>query len=59
MCTDANKAIVRRYIEQLNQRNDAVIDALIAEDVTVITLHAIAGDTSLPLVGRDVVRQGY
>ena len=59
MATEANKAIIRRYIEQLNRRNDAVIDELVADDVTVDTLHAISVDASGPWVGRDVVRQGY
>jgi steroid delta-isomerase-like uncharacterized protein len=59
MSTDANKTIIRRSIEQLNQRNDAVIDELVADDVTVSTLQAISGDASGPAVGRDVVRQGY
>jgi steroid delta-isomerase-like uncharacterized protein len=59
MSTDANKAIIRRYIEQLNGRNDAVIDELVAADVIVSTLHALSADASRPSVGRDVVRQGY
>ena len=59
MATEANKAIIRRYIEQLNRRNEAVIDEVVAEDVTVDSLHAISVDASGPLVGRDVVRQGY
>ena len=59
MSIEANKAIIRRYIEQLNQRNEAVIDELVAEDFTVSTLHAISGDASGPAVGRDTVRQGY
>jgi steroid delta-isomerase-like uncharacterized protein len=59
MSTEANKAIIRRYIEQLNGRNDAVIDELVDEDVIVSTLHALSGDASGPSVGRDVGRQGY
>ena len=59
MSTEANKAIIRRYIEQLNRRNEAVIDELVAEDFTADTLHAIPVDASGPSVGRDVVRQGY
>jgi predicted ester cyclase len=59
MSTEANKTIIRRYIEQLNRRNDAIIEELVAEDVTVSTLHAISGDASGPSVGRDVVRQEY
>jgi steroid delta-isomerase-like uncharacterized protein len=59
MATEANKAIILRYIEQLNRRNDAVIGELVAEDVMVDTLPAISVDASGPLVGRDVVGQGY
>ena len=59
MSTEANKAIIRRYIEQLNRRNEAVVDELITEDFTADTLHAISVDDSGPSVGRDVVRQGY
>ena len=59
MSTEANKAVVRRYVEQLNRRNEAVIDELIADDVTLGTLHAIPADASTPSVGREVFRQGY
>jgi steroid delta-isomerase-like uncharacterized protein len=59
MSTDANKAIIRRYIEQVNRRNDAVIDELVANDVMVSTLLAVSDDASGPSVGRDVVRQRY
>jgi steroid delta-isomerase-like uncharacterized protein len=32
MTAEANKAIVRRYIDELNQRNTAVLDELVADD---------------------------
>ncbi len=59
MSTAANKAVIRRYIEQLNRRNEAVIDELVAEDFTLGTLHALLVGVSGPSVGRDVVRQAY
>ncbi len=59
MSTEANKVVIRRYIEELNRRNEAVIDELIADNFTFGMLHATSVDTSEPLVGRNVVRQGY
>jgi steroid delta-isomerase-like uncharacterized protein len=32
MTAEANKAIVRRYIDELNQRNTTVLDELVADD---------------------------
>ena len=32
MTTQENKAIVRRYIDQLNQRNEAILDELVADE---------------------------
>jgi predicted ester cyclase len=32
MTPDENKAILRRYIEQLNQRNERILDELVAPD---------------------------
>jgi steroid delta-isomerase-like uncharacterized protein len=32
MTAEANKAIMRRYIDELNQRNTAVLDELVADD---------------------------
>ena len=32
MTTEENKALIRRYIDQLNQRNEAILDELVAEE---------------------------
>ena len=32
MTTQENKTIVRRYIDQLNQRNEAILDELVADE---------------------------
>ena len=35
MSIEANKTILRRYVEELNQRNLAILDELVAEDVQI------------------------
>lgn len=59
MSTETHKTIVRRYVEQLNQRNESVIDELIADDFTARTLQVTPADSAEPPVGRDIVREGY
>ena len=59
MSTETHKTIIRRYVEELNQRNEAVIDELIADDFIARTLHVTPADTAETPVGRDIVRQGY
>jgi steroid delta-isomerase-like uncharacterized protein len=58
MDAEQNKAVVRRYIEGLNRRNEAVIDDLVAEDFAAGSL--LATDAGEPeMIGRDGVRAGY
>lgn len=33
MSTETNKALIRRYVEELNQRNLAIVEELVAEEV--------------------------
>jgi steroid delta-isomerase-like uncharacterized protein len=58
MTIEENKAIVRRYIEELNRRNVSVIDEVIADDLTVQVLHH-SPPSAPEVIGRDGVRQGY
>lgn len=58
MSIEENKAVVRRYIEELNQRNASVIDEVIAESLTIQTLHHSPAVTP-EAAGREAVRQGY
>jgi steroid delta-isomerase-like uncharacterized protein len=59
MSIEANKAILRRYVEQLNQRNESVIDELIAEDFAGQTLHADPAGSAESPRGPAAVREGY
>jgi steroid delta-isomerase-like uncharacterized protein len=58
MSIEENKAIIRRYIEELNRRNVSVIDEVIAEILTVQILHH-SPPSAPEWVGREAVRQGY
>jgi predicted ester cyclase len=58
MSIEENKAVVRRYIEELNQRNASVIDEVIAESLTIQTLHHSPAFTP-EAAGREAVRRGY
>lgn len=57
MSIEENKAIVRRYIEELNRRNVSVIDEVIAENLTVQILHH-SPPSAPEWVGREAVHQG-
>jgi steroid delta-isomerase-like uncharacterized protein len=52
---DENKAVIRHYVEQLNERNFAILDELVAEDVVIGSL---LREESQPVTGRDRYRQG-
>jgi steroid delta-isomerase-like uncharacterized protein len=57
MDAEHNKAVVRQYVEELNRRNEAVIDEVIAEDFAAGSL--LAGAGSPEAIGREGVRAGY
>jgi steroid delta-isomerase-like uncharacterized protein len=50
---EENKAIIRRYIDELNQRNLASLDELVAEEVILGSL--LRNET--PVSGREIMRQ--
>lgn len=58
MDPERNKAVVRRYIEELNRRNESVIDEVVAEDVAAGSL-LVTDDAPPEVIGRDGVRAGY
>ncbi len=58
MDAELNTAVVRRYIEEMNHRNEDVIEELVAEIFAAGSL--LATDGAPPeVIGRDGVRAGY
>ena len=53
-----NKAIIRRYVDELNERNMAVLDELVAQDVVLAPLVSGEGTEAETEAGREAYRAG-
>jgi len=53
-----NKALLRRYVDQLNQRNLAILDELVADDVRIRSLQRLEQTEAHTLTGRGAYRAG-
>ena len=62
MTTNENKALVQRYIDQLNQRNVAILDELVADEfreaVRQSYLRIITAFPDYTVVVQDMVAEG-
>ena len=58
MSPEQHKALIRQYVERLNQRDFAVLDELVADDVVIRSLNRTEQTSADVLVGRDAYRAG-
>ncbi len=58
MSPDDHKALLRRYVDQLNQRNLTILDELVAEDVRIRSLQRTEQTEAHTLTGRAAYRDG-
>ena len=56
--TAQNKAALRYYVEQLNHRNYAVLDELVASQVVTSALHEPDNPLEQEIISREDYRQG-
>ena len=58
MSPDEHKAIVQRYVDELNQRNLAILDELVADEVRIGSLMRTEQGDAYTVTGRAAYREG-